>query len=185
MLPVAGLLAVTAGLGVNWLVPTVRFTSVRLNYLTMLVAFLLPALALVLALRGTEGPARWALGILLVPLAAAGLALGVGMVATCPECIGRGQDPTFVPVKGVTAYGHRLEAYRVHLGPSRPPGIVVREERRIVPGLDWVRRVGGLADATHVDIEPLSAGVVRFSYPPVPGHRDAVVDAVVRVAGSP
>ena len=184
-MPVAGLLLITALLLVNWLVPSVRFASVRLNYLTMLVAFLLPGVALLLALRGTEGPARWALGILLVPMAAAGLALGVGMVATCPACLGRNRDPGFVPVRTVTAFGHRLEAFRVDLGPSRPPGIVVREETRIVPGLDWVRRVGGLADATEVDIQPLSAGVVRFSYPPVPGHRDAVVDAVVRVARSP
>lgn len=180
---VAGLcLLVTAALLLNWRFPLLRFTGPRLDVLAMILACILPAVALAVVgpvVPGWLRPPVLGLGGV---IAAVGIVVAVWIGIVHRAAIAHDRDPAMTPVAHAEVLGHHLVAFRVRQR-GGVVGVLVREETPVVPGLVRVKRFDSLVDAAVVKIDPLGGGLVRLSYPPYPGRRDSVVDHILRLPG--
>lgn len=136
----------------NWFHPVVRFGHPAANQIALLLALTLPWLAILpVALL----PRPWArvvgLVLLLPPLAySAFFAPFIAM--EIEDTVAHGVDRAFTPIATVPMNGYRVRIFRTDCGATCAYGIVLRQERQLLPGIYLVRQLEGFypaEDATY------------------------------------
>jgi ABC-type sulfate transport system permease component len=150
--------------------PVLRFTNPTANAVVLALAFLMPVAASVLGFflfRATKSPGRFAVAVALtlanaLPLVVVGFHL-LSLTAA------NGIDSGFELINAVPIDGGRIAVYRTDGGALTSFGIVVRQERLVVPGVLVVRKLcGGYpAKEAQVTVEPSGWASIH-----VPDYRD-------------
>ena len=122
----------------NIFLPVLRFSNQRANQATAILVFGIP---LILTLLSFLIPNKWAkLVIVLGLLPVVGLCFVFQFfLLTDLQIDGTPQYRSFDPISSVAANGTQIVAYRTDGGATTDFGIVVRQQRRLVPGLLVVR----------------------------------------------
>lgn len=140
----------------NWRMPIIRFDSALANELAFVSAMLLPTVALIAGPGAVSGRNRWMLRLLLVPFALAGLIMSLGVAMWLPDTVRLGINPLFERMARYPSGSTQFTLYRANCGMPFCSNdmMVIRAERRIVPGLVFVRDVcwNGPADSADVRI---------------------------------
>ena len=156
----------------------VGFESWRVQRVGSLLFWLTPLLLLVLAAqvrkRGWRIAATVSMGVLVVVslLPAACAAIEVTDVS-------RQRDFGFEPVWREQRGASELVLYRTNCGAPCSFGLVLRQERRIVPGVRAVRRLAGWYPAESASLSPISSNRLLVEVPPY-GYKRAnpIIDTV-------
>ena len=149
----------------NWLAPVgVRLPSGALNITVLLVALLLPSVALVLLVWLGRGVGR-VVGVTLVTLfalpsffLAALITLWLG-----PGGIRLGDDPGFVRLHDTKAGRYHVVIYRTDGGATTAYGICVRQELPLRLGLRLVREIYRSYPADDATVDVLAPDTVRVT----------------------
>jgi hypothetical protein len=156
----------------NWQLEALRLTSAFGNALVLLVAQVLPCIALVMALRHMKGRRRWTVAAGLAPVVLASLVLG-GLL-----CLGLligvvGDDAAFERIKTVQAEAGTVAIYRTIGGATTNYGIVLRQEAKIFPGILLVRRLDHFYPASGASVEVIGIDQIRVTL----GENDGILSA--------
>jgi hypothetical protein len=154
------------GIMMNWWWEYLRTTDTRLDHILMLVACSLPICALVVVWRTPSDTIRAAGTTFLVLGSIVGVAMAVGILALLPEILRSGVDPSFERIRSVAGSRSQLVAYRTDGGATTSFGVVLREERTLLPGLRRIRRVDFVYPASDVIIEIQTNGDMVCTFPP-------------------
>jgi hypothetical protein len=134
-----GVLLTVFALGwANWRAPVLRLASPSANIAAFIVVLLTPAAALVVAFRRPW--MRW-ISVLLLPIAAIAAFLALFAILDYRDVLNRGQDFSFELVRELPQDGYVLRVYRTNGGATTAFGVVVRQERSVLPGIRLVRDV--------------------------------------------
>ena len=156
----------------------VEFESWRVQRVGSLVFWLSPLILLVLGAQVRRG--RWRIAatlsmgllVMLSLLPAACAALEVTDVSRDKDF---GFEPVWRQQRGVS----ELVLYRTNCGAPCSFGLVLRQERRIVPGVRAVRRLDGWYPADSATLSPISSNRVRIEVPPYGYKRpNPIIDTV-------
>jgi hypothetical protein len=142
----------------NFLVPVLRFTSPVANLAAGCVLLILPAvLAPILILRLGIRPLLKALAVVgVAPFVLLALFLALLTGSCLQHARATGVDPSFDPLVVQPIDGSQVTAYRTNGGAMGDISILVRQEKRILPGLLLVRNVFGQYHAREATLQ--SAG---------------------------
>ena len=156
----------------------VEFESWRSQRVGSLLFWLTPLLLLVLAAHVRKG--GWRVGAML----SMGLLATVSLLpAACAALevtdVSREKDFGFEPVWRQQRGASELVLYRTNCGAPCSFGLVLRQERRIVPGVRAVRRLDGWYPADSATLSPISSNEIRVEVAPY-GHKRAnpLIDTV-------
>jgi hypothetical protein len=151
--------------------PFVRFSNDLANFAVGTLSFLLPFLA---AFFAFVIPKRWlttAIAIvLLLPMlcfSAAGL-LFYGLIA--PDAFGTGVNPSFERIANVPMGTYSVGIFVSDCGAVCSPGIDLRQEKQIIPGILLVRALSGFDDADKATYKVIGQDTLRIDIPPI--HSD-------------
>ena len=146
----------------NWRVPVLRFAWQPLNLATFLIALIALPTAAVQAfpLRPRWIARALSIGLGIVSLGA--VLVGFGTIALLVATLGRGTDPSFMPVRTVAASKYDLRVYRRDGGATTSYGAVVWQERTLVPGVRLVRALYRRYPAEDVRIEQVAPDTYEF-----------------------
>jgi hypothetical protein len=157
-LRVGGPIVLFATFWFNWRTPLLRFDSALANELIFVAAMLLPTLALIAGPGGVSRRSRWLLRLLLVPFVLEGLRMSLGVAMWMPDTLRLGTDPTFERMVRYPWGADQLTLYRANCGMPfcENDMMVIRAERRALPGLLIVRDVCSNGPADSADVRLLT-----------------------------
>lgn len=165
----------------NWSHPTLRLTSVVANRVALVLMLLLPWPAVGIVWPTLRGWRRIAYVAAMAPLLLVGSCNAL-LIATfdLPDVIHDGRDINFKPIRRVALDRSVLVLYRTDCGATCDWGLVLRQERRIAPGLLLVRELGSWYHAYDAQMERTAADQWRLRIAR-PGDSTTTKDTVVRV----
>jgi hypothetical protein len=155
---------------INWRYPFVRFDSQLANQVAFLGVLLLPIAASIAGTGVSSLRTRWLLRLPLAPFAIVGVLLGLPAAIGLLDTARLGFDPSFEPIARYALHSRGLTVYRTNCGAPCSFGIVVREERPLVPGLLWVRDVYREYPADTVELRVLGGDRFEIGVPSRRGH---------------
>lgn len=156
----------------------VQFESWRAQRVGSLFFWLMPLFLWALAFRVRPGPWRGAatistgllVTISLLPAACAGLEV---------TDVSREEDLRFEPVWRQQQGASALVLYRTNCGATCSFGLVLRQERRVVPGLRMVRHLGDWYPAYSATLSRILPNEIRVDVPPYGDRRpNPIIDTV-------
>lgn len=178
---VAGMMVIVYVLLVaNWRLGHLRLTSPTGNSLILMAGLLLPAdaAALLLPLRRPGKVAGFIL-LLLVSLVSLPL-LALIALLVLPDELPKDVDASCEFVRRVARDGPPIRVYQTNGGAMTSFGIIVQQERTLLPGVIWVTRLSGKYPAEDVTVTVLDRHHIRCTYPPYDNSHAAPEEEVVR-----
>jgi len=145
--------------------PFVRFHSQLANQVAFLGVLLLPVAASITGTGVSGRKTRWLLRLPLAPFAIVGVLLGLPAAIGLLHTARLGFDPAFEPIARYALDSRGLTVYRTNCGAPCSYGIVVREERPLVPGLLLVRDVYRQYPADTVELRVLGGDRFEIGVP--------------------
>jgi hypothetical protein len=157
----------------NWHNPTLRFDSQLANEVAFLGAMLVPVIG-VMAGPGADAARsdQWLLRLAVAPFAFVGLLMSLPTVVVISGTTRSGVDLSFEPIARYERVSPPLIVYRTNCGATCSYGIVVRAERRLLPGLLFVRNVFTDSPADTAVVRVLPDHRVEIAVPFRKGIRD-------------
>jgi hypothetical protein len=157
----------------NWWSGGVRFSSPRLNYLSMAAAFYSPLLATWIVI--TASSHLWKLSlIVLAPLALVSATLCAGtafmLVLWVPDVLWRDVDRSFQRIREQRVGEETLAVFRTNGGATTDYGIVVRRETVLLPGLRFVTPLCASYPADDVRLTRVGTTTTRCEFPSDPNE---------------
>jgi hypothetical protein len=156
----------------------IGFESWRVRRVASLVFWLTPLLMLVLATQVRQR--GWRI------VASASMTFLV-LLSALPACfatldmndISRERDPGFQPLWNEQRGASKVVLYRSDCGATCDFGLVLRQERRILPGLQIVRFLHSWYRAYEATVNPISPNRLRVEIAPYPDDRaKSIIDTV-------
>jgi hypothetical protein len=141
-----------------------EFTSPRLNTLTGVVILILPALSLPWLFTLRRGWSRVLAAAVLVPIALSSLFLAF-LVGWNSVEIKTDKNPDFQLVRTIPVDGPPVRVY-VESAMLSDDGILIQQERTVLPGLVWVTQLLEEDEARDVEITVLDRHHIRCTFQP-------------------
>jgi len=156
----------------------VEFESWRVQRVGSLLFWLSPLILLVLAAQVRKG--RWRIAATLsTGLLVIVSLLPAGCAALEVTDVSRDKDFGFEPVWRQQRATSELVLYRTNCGAPCSFGLVLRQERRIVPGVRAFRRLDGWYPADSATVSPISSNTLRIEISPYGYKRpNPIIDTV-------
>jgi hypothetical protein len=124
---------------INFFIPIIRFDYALLNYLAVIFAMLIPLILIFNGLRFQETWLKLGGMFLFIPLALGSLLfaaiVGFGTIFIIQD----GHDASFERIKSIQLQSSNLVVYRTNGGATTDYGLVIRQQKQILPGLSFVR----------------------------------------------
>lgn len=123
----------------------IRFSHPRLNYLAVGIMLLIPTACLLLHIR-YKSIKNTIIKILLILLSIITMFLFMGwlflVTVWLPDILIRNKDLSFELLKSETINNNTIRVYRTNGGATTNFGIVVREEKQLLPGIYQIKFIG-------------------------------------------
>jgi hypothetical protein len=153
----------------NALFPTVLFEDDRLNRTVFATAQIVPIMVWTYIVLRWNGWRLACAGIGLFPAVLVALCLAIGSLA---ESLFK---PGFERTHHIEIGWTQVAAYQTNGGAMTSFGMIVRQERRLFPGVMLIRELANVYPAYSVTIEHPSNRIIRLTFPPYDGRRPTPV----------
>jgi len=165
----------------NWQYPTVRSSHVFINYLVMLIIFLLPTLLLLMIYTGAKKQVRVVAFMVLAPFLIFASLYAFFTFILLTDIMRTGSDPSFEHLRSTQYKHNRISVYRTNGGAMTSFGIVARHEKALFPDLLLVRDVYSVYPGEDAKVVMLDNGTAKIISPPYGSKRPKTDEAIIKL----
>jgi hypothetical protein len=142
---------------IHLLWPGLRFESGTLNYVLFIVLHLsLPLLLVILARTFQNKSLKISSLVLAAVVALPTCALSYAAIGQLSAALHSEIDPSLQPISELMRGDFRYRLYRTNFNPYKAHGLLLRKERKLIPGIKFVSDIKGFYGATDGELHALA-----------------------------